>query len=169
MRDFRDYPCLKMYVSDQYPMLREFYTSRVANHNESVMTSQHPDSGFDLGIPESKTLTKRLANKIPLAINCSFSAPNGQHLPYYLYPRSSISRTPLRLSNSVGIIDSGYRGVITAVVDSHCDNQYDISSHERYFQICHPNLQPFVVEIAPNINDLGSTIRGSGGFGSTGR
>ena len=37
-------------------------------------------------------------------INCS----------YYLYPRSSISKTPLRMSNSTGIIDAGYRGEIIA-------------------------------------------------------
>ena len=40
------------------------------------------------------------------------------YVSYYLYPRSSVStKTPLRLANSVGIIDSGYRGNIKAVFD----------------------------------------------------
>ena len=39
---------------------------------------------------------------------------NDKNIGYYLYPRSSISKTPLILANSVGIIDSGYRGNIKA-------------------------------------------------------
>ena len=42
----------------------------------------------------------------------------GQYHGYYLYPRSSIVKTGLRLANSVGIIDAGYRGEIIAVVDN---------------------------------------------------
>ena len=90
---------------------------------------------------------------------------------YYLYPRSSIIKTPLRLSNSVGIIDSGYRGEITAVVDK-VDNQVDsfqIRAMDRYFQLCHPSLMPFKVIMVNTIEELGLTARGDGGFGSTGR
>ena len=55
---------------------------------------------------------------------------------YYLYPRSSISKTPLRLCNSVGIIDAGYRGNIMAFVDN-IDEDYDLGT--RLFQLCDPN------------------------------
>lgn len=110
-----------------------------------------------------------------------------QHLPpiqvlmkyygYYLYPRSSIVKTSMRLANSVGIIDSGYRGEIMAVVDKHgTSNDWktvlkrDCKQYDRLFQICAGNLKPFRVEIVDNESELSSmTERGCGGFGSTGR
>jgi dUTP pyrophosphatase len=100
------------------------------------------------------------------------SSPSG----YYLYPRSSIVKTPFRLSNSVGIIDSGYRGELMAVVDNinavNVDMKDCISQHlppmSRMFQICSPTLEPFMVQIVSGEEKLGLTERGSGGFGSTG-
>lgn len=110
-----------------------------------------------------------------------------QHLPpiqvimtysgYYLYPRSSIVKTSMRLANSVGIIDSGYRGEIMAVVDKNDSvNDWktvlkrDCKQYDRLFQICAGDLQPFRVEIVESECELsGVTERGDGGFGSTGR
>jgi len=100
---------------------------------------------------------------------------------FYLYPRSSISKTRMRLANSVGIIDSGYRGDIIAAVDSigvfgsrdiwniWKDTLSPIKKYDRYFQICSPNLSPFIVHIVETEEELGEqTARGAGGFGSTG-
>jgi dUTPase len=100
---------------------------------------------------------------------------------FYLYPRSSISKTRMRLANSVGIIDSGYRGDIIAAVDTiglfgsndiwHIwkETLSPIKKYDRYFQICSPNLSPFLVRIVETEAELGApTARGAGGFGSTG-
>lgn len=87
-------------------------------------------------------------------------------MAYYLYPRSSISKTPLRMSNSVGIIDAGYRGHIMAKVDNISDTDFVVKAGERYFQICVPLLITPTVVLA-EVNDV--TERGTGGFGSTGR
>ena len=100
---------------------------------------------------------------------------------FYLYPRSSISKTRMRLANSVGIIDSGYRGDIIAAVDSigvfgsrdiwniWKDTLSPIKKYDRYFQICSPNLSPFIVRIVETEEELGEqTARGAGSFGSTG-
>ena len=84
---------------------------------------------------------------------------------------------PLRLSNSVGIIDSGYRGNIKAVFDInlayfHENNEFNIESNSRYVQITPPDLSnyPMKVIIVDSINDLGGTTsRGDSGFGSTGQ
>jgi dUTP pyrophosphatase len=76
----------------------------------------------------------------------------------------------------VGIIDSGYRGEIMAVVDNidsanndtkACIRKY-MSPMTRMFQICSPTLEPFLVEIVDSEERLGSSERGNGGFGSTG-
>jgi dUTP pyrophosphatase len=102
-----------------------------------------------------------------------YTTYNGMYnVGYYLYPRSSTgTKTPLRLSNSVGIIDSGYRGNITAVFDNISGVDYAIEKYQRLVQICPPDLSyPFLVTIVATLNELGcDTSRGSGGFGSTGK
>jgi dUTP pyrophosphatase len=180
---------LKLFVPYDNATLRAFYRNRIQDHNAGRFNT-FPDSGFDLGLPSDFNITKVCSNKIPLGIQCAMymyvrrdtgGAAAGAsadlnttiEVPqaYYLYPRSSIIKTPLRLSNSVGIIDSGYRGEITAVVDK-VDNQVDsfqIRAMDRYFQLCHPSLMPFKVIIVDTIEELGLTARGDGGFGSTGR
>jgi dUTP pyrophosphatase len=95
-----------------------------------------------------------------------------------MYPRSSLSKTKLRLANSVGIIDSGYRGNLIGMFDvvnvenSYSDEKnadYFAKSYDRLVQICGPGLIPILVEIVEDEQELGNeTERGSGGFGSTG-
>ena len=88
-----------------------------------------------------------------------------------MYPRSSLSKRKLRLANSVGIIDSGYRGNLMGmfdIVNSKEDFEV-VNKFERLVQICSPNLQPIIVEIVDDIKELGETTRGEGGFGSTGK
>ena len=90
---------------------------------------------------------------------------------YYLYLRSSTgTKTPLRLANSVGIIDSGYRGNIIAAFDNKNVDNYNVIEGDRLVQICPPNLSyPLIINIVENEENLGITNRGDGGFGSTGR
>jgi dUTP pyrophosphatase len=90
---------------------------------------------------------------------------------YYLHPRSSISKTPLRLANSTGIVDAGYRGHLIAMLDvTSPTTQFGGNKLERYVQICAPGLVPILVEIVNSLNDLGEeTARGIGGIGSTGK
>ena len=92
---------------------------------------------------------------------------------YYLYPRSSISKTHVRLANNVGIIDSGYRGNIGAYFDidpSYLDENTEpvLEKHQRVLQICSNDLSAFKVILVKDINELGTTTRGERGFGSTG-
>ena len=50
-------------------------------------------------------------------------------------PRSSISKTPLRLANSIGLIDGGYRGEIMAMCDNIKTDSYTVEKGQRLFQI----------------------------------
>jgi dUTP pyrophosphatase len=93
---------------------------------------------------------------------------DGMPLSYYLYPRSSVSKTNLRLANSVGIIDSGYRGNIIGMFDIINHENNFCEKYSRLLQICSPTLKPLHVEIVNNIDLLGLTERGDNGFGSTG-
>lgn len=122
------------------------------------------DSGFDLYCPAIQIVKARGYATIDFKIQCApqFSIVSG----YYLYPRSSISKTPLSMANSVGIIDWGYRGNIMARVYNNSDQDYEINSGDRLFQLCHPTLQPLNIAI---VDTLDNTDRSTGGFGSTGR
>ena len=93
---------------------------------------------------------------------------------FYMYPRSSIYKTPLRLANNTGIIDSGYRGNLMGAFDNICrpGSAYqestwsqELNMYGRMLQICMPDLSPFKVEIVETLDD---TSRGAGGLGSTG-
>ena len=86
---------------------------------------------------------------------------------FYLYPRSSISKTGLRLANSVGIIDSGYRGNLLAALDCYQKDE-EITKGMRLVQLCTPDLQP-ISKVRIVEEHIGETERGTGGFGSTGK
>ncbi len=122
------------------------------------------NAGVDLFCPETITIPpKSLAFTIDFKIVCCCN--NGADA-YYLIPRSSISKTPLRMSNSIGLIDKGYRGHIMAKVDNLSDSEYTINAGERLFQICLPSLKRPIIHFTTVDTD---TIRGTGGFGSTGK
>ncbi len=124
------------------------------------------DVGVDLFCTEDIVVPARGQATLDYKIVCKCEAYNGNLSAYYLYPRSSISKTPLRMSNSVGIIDAGYRGHIMAKVDNISDTDFIVKAGDRYFQICVPFLVTPTVVLA-EVNDV--TERGAGGFGSTGR
>jgi dUTP pyrophosphatase len=163
---------LKLFVREEHEALREFYRERILEHNSKIYDS-FPDSGFDLGLPTDIELVKTCSNKLSLGVHCAMFSNDVRNIPqaYYLYPRSSIVKTPMRLSNSVGIIDTGYRGEIKAFVDiiDSSRTSFSVLAMDRYFQICHPSLRSFKVVMVDNLEELGSTERGAGGFGSTGR
>ena len=83
-----------------------------------------------------------------------------------IIPRSSIgAKTPLRLSNSVGLIDSGYRGELGVLYDNTSDESYEIHAGDRIAQLLvmpSYRFKPEVVEV------LADSDRGEGGFGSSG-
>ena len=130
-------------------------------------TNYHPgDSGLDLFCPKDILVKSGETVKIDLEIQCEALKDNRNNVSYYLYPRSSIVKTPLRLANSVGIIDAGYRGNICAVVDNIKSEPYTINEGDRLFQICTADLLPFKFKV---VDELSNTSRGSNGFGSSGR
>ena len=119
------------------------------------------DAGLDLFVVEEQTIEGGKTGFINLGISCETM----EKRPYLLMPRSSISKTPLRLCNSVGLIDAGYRGELMAAVDNIKQEDYKIHSGQRLFQIVAMDGSPLSFEL---VDKLSSTSRGAGGFGSTG-
>ena len=86
---------------------------------------------------------------------------------YWLLPRSSIYKTGHMMANSVGVIDSTYRGVLCAPVVCIGNNATGFVKGERHFQIVAPDMGR--IEMVYRVNSLPETARGEGGFGSTGK
>ena len=81
-----------------------------------------------------------------------------------LFPRSSIVKTELELANSVGVIDSGYRGPIMFKFRYNQEGMvYDVG--DRIGQIL---ILPYPQVEFEEVEELSSSERGEGGFGSTG-
>jgi len=84
-----------------------------------------------------------------------------------VFPRSSIRRTKLTLSNSVGVIDSGYRGEIMATFNYSNSTSDEI--YETGDRICQLMIIPNPKIKFIEVDELSETDRGTGGFGSTGK
>jgi dUTP pyrophosphatase len=153
---------LQIFVDSSDEQLITLYKEAAEKHNENVKTQLYADSGFDLYTPISIDVTDTILYNYQIICSMieNYVVPYG----YMLYPRSSIYKTKLRLANSVGIIDSGYRGHICGAFD--VKEPTTIEKYTRYVQICSPDLKPFLVEIVTAINVI--TQRGNNGFGSTG-
>jgi dUTP pyrophosphatase len=121
------------------------------------------DAGMDL----VATSIKFDGTQITYGTGLSMEIPKG--FVGLVFPRSSIRKTDLSLSNSVGVIDSGYRGEIQATF-----NQKALSKNgsllygvgDRIMQIIIIPYPPIEFE---EVNELNNTERGEGGFGSTGK
>ena len=80
-----------------------------------------------------------------------------------LFPRSSITKTGLRLANAVGVIDSGYRGEVILKFDKKGDHEYKIGDRVGQLML---TLAPSIQFV--EVKSLPGSDRGSGGFGSSG-
>ena len=177
---------LFLFVDNDDETLKQKYREAAKKNNSQLVddNEQHYDSGFNLLVPEELMRAKKIDHRVKCM---AYKVDNhGQfNTGYYLYPRSSISKTNYRMANSVGIIDSGYRGNLIAKLDmidetSHNYNylvevagnnhENPIEQYSSMFQICSPTLSPVYVVFQEMIEGLGEkTSRGEGGFGSTGK
>lgn len=80
-----------------------------------------------------------------------------------IFPRSSCYKQRQILSNCVGVVDSGYRGEISAVMIGTSEKSYKIG--DRVAQII---IMPYPQIEFEEVEELSTTERGSGGYGSTG-
>ena len=138
--------------------LNETATNMYENHGHF----HAGDAGLDLYVLEDITIEP--GETLPIKLGVACEPDNGK--AYFLMPRSSISKTPLRLANSIGLIDGGYRGELMAMCDNIKSEPYTAEKGQRLFQIVAFDCSPITYEL---VNELSETTRGSGGFGSTGK
>jgi dUTP pyrophosphatase len=177
-----NFAILKLAVNPNNKDLKDLYYKKVESHNEAMLSNAFPDSGFDVFVPEpvvfsDENKTKFLDFQVKTEmLYCDVTNNTMRTCGYYVYPRSSISKTPLMLANHTGIIDSGYRGSLIGAfrwlrfLNSPSDygDFYALDPYTRLTQICHPSLCPIYVVIV-DVAQLSTTERNDGGFGSTGK
>lgn len=83
-----------------------------------------------------------------------------------IYARSGLAcKRGLAPANKVGVIDSDYRGEIIVALHNHSDREVVLETGERVAQMV---ITPYVFAEYEEREELGDTVRGAGGFGSTG-
>jgi len=115
------------------------------------------DAGMDI-VATSKRVTDKF---VEYGTGLSFEVPEGYSM--LVFPRSSISKKDLILANSVGVLDSGYRGELLVRFQSMGEDHYEIG--ERIVQIM---ILPYPEVKFEEVKELSESVRGVGGFGSTG-
>jgi dUTP pyrophosphatase len=161
---------MSLYLWIPDPNLREAMRQSIAHRRPT-------DSGVDLLCPGAVLdfSMSRTGVEIHTGLIAVAKTVYGAPAPLLLLPRSSTSKTPLRLSNSIGLVDMGYRGELMARVDcvDPTVTAFAVEHGRRLFQIVQHDCMPFLhIHIVDGPNQLPpppSDGRGEGGFGSTGQ
>ena len=155
-------PPTKMYTL--YIKIKE--SSATKYYEKLFQNTTTDNAGVDLMTCEAWTGTE------PYLLNLGVSAmltrtATGEPVHYWLLPRSSIYKTGYMMANSAGVIDKTYRGILKApVVRVGGSDSKGFAFGDRHFQIVAPDMGP--IHDIQLVDLLPETLRGAGGFGSTG-
>ena len=142
-------------------------------HEDATIPSYATDGSAGL---DCTTVTDPIQKDTYIGYKLGFSVEIPVGYVGYLFPRSSISKTDLSLSNAVGVIDSDYRGEVQArFYAKHYNDMYNdmIPRNNNYVyskgdKLCQLIIMP-IPRIKPQwVDELSDTERGDGGHGSTG-
>lgn len=128
--------------------------------------SKNGDAGLDLTAVDMKYVRDAETDYYEYDTGLSCEIPQGY--VGLIFPRSSITKTDLILSNCVGVVDSGYRGKITARFRKTTGSPHIYQVGDR---VCQMIILPYpkVSTREVDYTELSQTERGTGGWGSTGR
>jgi len=140
---------------------------RIKKLNENAVIPSYAKSG-DAGMDLVATsIISETDTQITFGIGLALEIPKG--FVGLIFPRSSVRKTRLMLSNCVGVVDSGYRGELQATFNkvnqnSIAENDYKVGDRIAQIMIIpHPEID------FEEADELSDTERGEGGFGSTGK
>ncbi len=122
-------------------------------------------SGMDLMafIKEPVSVKPKTSNLIPTGLSMAFS----EDYEIQIRPRSGLAaKNNISVLNTPGTVDSDYRGEIKVIIYNHGSENFLINNGDRIAQMI---LTPVIKMELEETNNLPETIRGEGGFGSTGK
>ena len=122
-------------------------------------------SGLDLMAFIEKSI--KLNPKESVLIPTGISVAIAEDLEIQIRPRSGLAaKFNISVLNTPGTIDSDYRGEIKVILFNHGKNEFIINNKDRIAQMV---LAPIIKAEFEEVDELPDTIRGEGGFGSTGK
>ena len=140
----------------------------IKKSNKEAITPKYKTDGSS-GVDLSAFLEK----KVVIKPNSSELIPTGlqvaipEELEIQIRPRSGLAaKNNISVLNSPGTIDSDYRGELKVILYNHGNNEFFVKNEDRIAQMV---LVPVIKATFEEVNDLPETIRGEGGFGSTGK
>ena len=133
---------------------------KIKKLSEEAIIPKYATKG-DAGMDAYAISKKDTEKYIEYGTGLSFEVPEGYVM--LIFPRSSISNTDLIIANSVGVLDSGYRGELIFRFKKNGNNEYNIGDKIGQFII-----MPYPTIELEEVDNLGDSERGQGGFGSTG-
>ena len=137
--------------------------------NEGVSMPNYGTSGsaaFDLAAEKDYVIRNINAEQKAVMVSTGVSVAIPKGYTGFLYLRSSMCKTTMRMSNHVGVIDSDYRGVIHVPIEVNARTVCTIEKGERIAQLVITKVEQMDLVA---VDDLDKTKRGKGGFGSTGK
>ena len=145
----------------------EFVNFKKLNKNaKTPLRATNGAAGYDLFacIDEKIIIKPKDVAKVPIGIAIEILNKN---IVAYLFSRSSIGLNhKVSIPNSVGVVDSDYRGEIFVSLINHNDEDFIINPHDRIAQMI---FSPVLLPEFKEVSELSKTKRGAGGFGSTGK
>jgi dUTP pyrophosphatase len=124
-------------------------------------------AGMDLraAVPDEEPLTLRPGSRFPVPTGLAFALPPG--FEGQVRPRSGLAfKHGVTCLNSPGTVDADYRGEVKVILVNHGEEDFVIRRGERIAQLV---IAPVVQAVWAEVESLDETVRGAGGFGSTGR
>ncbi len=119
------------------------------------------DLGYDLYASETVTIPARSMTKVKTGIAIEFTSGHGA----LLRDRSSMASRGLAVT--AGVIDAGYRGEIQVIMHNLGATDFTIAAGDKIVQMI--PVRPETYFPVEEVEDLSETVRGAGGFGSTGK
>ena len=161
----RDRDCKEGYQSAKFDLMVKILIKKT---NKEVITPKYKTDGSS-GVDLSAFLEK----KVVIKPNSSELIPTGlqvaipEELEIQIRPRSGLAaKESIGVLNSPGTIDSDYRGELKIILFNHGNKDFVINNGDRIAQMV---LVPILKMEFEEVDNLPETIRGQGGFGSTGK
>ena len=121
-------------------------------------------AGMDIRAALEAPVTLKPGERTLIPTGLQMSIPNG--FEAQIRPRSGLAiRNGITMLNSPGTIDADYRGEVKVIAINHSNEAFTVEHGDRIAQMVIAPVTQFPVK---EVNDLSSTDRGEGGFGSTG-
>ncbi len=142
---------------------------KVKKVNEKAKLPQRAtngSAGADLYACIDSPVTIRPGELVKIPVGIAIELPSSD-MAAFLFARSGLGvKYGICLSNGVGVVDSDYRGEICVGLCNVSDKEYTVQPEERIAQMV---IMPVFAANYVEAQALGETVRGEGGFGSSGK